>query len=505
MVTLALALEPSDGPVFLRIARALSRDIRRGRLRPGALLPGSRSLAASLGVHRNTVLAAYRELDAEGWIETQPARATRVKRELPEERPLAWGARATRRRLKRASETLGFDLPAAPTFASLAGRDPVVSSTGSGPIALYGGLPELGSFPIVELTRAYRRAATAERGAPLGYGDPMGEPALRAAVAAFLSSTRGVVAEVEDVFITRGSQMALFLAAAVLLRPGDVVAVEARGYAPAWAALRASGAELVPIPVDDEGLDVERLATLARARPIRAVYLTPHHQYPTTRLLSPARRLALLELCEAHRMIALEDDYDHEFHYDGRPVLPLASADVAGSVVYFGTFSKVLAPSLRLGFVVAPRPVLRAMCERRVLVDRQGDRLLELAVAELFEGGEVVRHVRRMRRLYHARREAMANGLDVHFGERARFTLPPGGMAIWSAFEGVDVELWATRAAERGVLLHTGRRFAFDGRPSPHLRLGFAGQSEARIEQALARMRQCLPPRPGRGLRAARG
>lgn len=512
MSAFVLALDPHSHalPLFLQIARALSADIRRGRLAPGARLPGSRSLAASLGVHRNTVLAAYRELLAEGWLETDPARATRVRAELPDERPIGWG-RGAAAEPPRDPERVGFALPKPRGATGALGHvrafsprglaQPLQSGAGSGPdgaiprgtIALYGGLPELGTFPIAELTRAYRRAAVEQRGAALDYGDPAGEPALRAAIAAYLSSTRGVAAEADDVLVTRGSQMALYLAAAALVRPGDAVAVEERGYPPAWGALRAAGAELCPVRVDDGGLCVDALAALARRRSLRAVYATPHHQYPTTRTLAPERRLALLELCAARGVAVLEDDYDHEFHYDGRPILPLASADRAGCVVYFGTFSKVLAPSLRLGFALAPRPVLRRMIERRVLVDRQGDRLLELAVADLFESGEAARHVRRMRRLYEARRAAMAGGLTRRFGARVAFELPRGGMAIWARFDRIDVDAWALACEQRGVLLQTGKRFSFDGRPSPHLRLGFAGWPEARLDTALARMRECLP------------
>src|SRR5262249_15917197 len=157
----------------------------------------------------------------------------------------------------------------------------------------------------------------------------------------------------------------LDLAARALLRPGDVVAVEELGYRPAWEALRNAGAELVPVPIDEHGLRVDALP-----RRLRAVYVTPHHQYPTTGILSAACRIELLALAERQGFAIFEDDYDHEFHYEGRPVLPLASADCAGSVVYLGTLSKVLAPGLRIGYVVAPRPVLDRIAAHRLYVDR---------------------------------------------------------------------------------------------------------------------------------------
>lgn len=482
MAGFVLELPGGDDPLFLQIARAVADDVRRGRLRPGDALPGSRTLATTLGVHRNTVLAAFRELAAEGWIEAQAARATRVRSELPDRSPRRFARSPTARSELRP----GFDLGVKPA-------DVTPPPPAPGAIALLGGLPDLGLVPARELARAYRRVAVGSRAQSLlGYGDPRGEPVLRAAIAAWVSRTRGLAADADDVVITRGSQMALYLAARATLRPGDVVAVEELGYRPAWEALRSLGAELAPVPVDGAGLDVDALAQLARARRVRAVYVTPHHQYPTTALLPPERRLALLELARRERWAIFEDDYDHEFHYEGRPVAPLASADATGQVVYFGTLSKILAPALRLGFVLAPRPLLDRITLHRALVDRQGDRLLERAIASLVAEGEVLRHARRMRRVYEARRAALAAALTAHLGARASFVVPAGGMALWVHVPGVDVDAWAAECAERGVVFQTARRFTFDGAPRPYVRLGFAAEPEARLRVAIKRMAEVL-------------
>lgn len=478
-LSLDLGRRPAGEAVFLSIARALADDILRGRLRPGEALPGSRTLAASLGVHRNTVLAAYRELEAEGFIAATQAKQTRVSSELPE--------RATRRAAARRGaprDRVGFELAAAvPTVAT-----PPVPR---GVIALHGGLPDLSLVPFTPLVRAYRRALSSAA-APLGYGDPAGEPRLRDAIAAMVSRARGLAVAGEDVLVTRGSQMALYLAARNLVANGDVIAVESWGYRPAWEALRAAGAELVPLPVDRDGLDVSELASLVATRRVRAVYLTPHHQYPTTVLLSQARRMQLLALARRERFAILEDDYDHEFHYDNKPVLPLASQDDGGVVVYLGTLSKILAPGLRLGFAIAPRPLLARMTAYRALVDRQGDRALELAVAELAEDGEIDRHAHRMRRVYAARREAMATALERHLGHAVRFDVPPGGMAIWAHAPRIDVDAWAERAARVGVSLQTAQRFAFDARRRSFLRLGFAAHDAARLRTAIERLARTL-------------
>jgi GntR family transcriptional regulator / MocR family aminotransferase len=295
------------------------------------------------------------------------------------------------------------------------------------------------------------------------------------------------------VLVTRGSQMALELIARVLIQPGDVVAVEELGYRPAWAALEACGARLVPVALDSEGLCVDRLETLASSTRLAAVYVTPHHQYPTTATLNASRRLALLELARKRRFAIIEDDYDHEFHYHGRPVLPLASADTAGVVVYVGTLSKVLAPSLRLGYLVAPARVLELCLHERWHLDRQGDSVTECAVAELVEDGELQRHARRMRRVYQARREALVQSLERYLPARIQALPAAGGMALWAHAEGVDVDVWAERARAHELVLATARSFAFDRRPRPFVRLGFAVRSAEESARAIERLAKLLP------------
>jgi GntR family transcriptional regulator/MocR family aminotransferase len=283
--------------------------------------------------------------------------------------------------------------------------------------------------------------------------------------------------------------MALTLAARALIRPGDTVAVEHLGYRPAWEAFRAAGANVVAVPVDPDGVDVDALKRLAERTSLRAIYVTPHHQYPTTVTLKAARRLELLDVARARRIAVLEDDYDHEFQYDGRPVLPLASVDRAGVVVYIGTLSKILAPGLRIGYIVAPQAVIRSAAAIRSLLDMQGDLATEAAIATLIEDGELQRHVARVRRVYANRREILATSLRRTFGEGAEFTLAGGGMALWVHLRmDSDVEAWARRSVERGVSWYTGRRYAFDGRPRPHARLSFAWLNERELPDAVKRM-----------------
>jgi GntR family transcriptional regulator/MocR family aminotransferase len=485
---LAVALDRKNPePLFLQIARSLSDDIRRGRLRPGEPLPGTRQLAETLGVHRNTVLAAYAELAAEGWTETARARLTRVSPALPE-RPLG------RSKGPKAGPTglcprTGYDLPPMPERTDVPTAPP-------GVLTLQGGVPDVRLVPRRALARAFRRALDRDGRALLGYGDPRGDARLRQALAAMIARTRGLAASASDVVVLRGSQMGLDLCSRALIAPGDVVAVEAWGYPPAWQAFRRAGARLVPLPVDESGLSVDALAALCRRERVRAVYVTPHHQYPTTVTLSAARRLELAELARRERVVILEDDYDHEFHYQARPVLPLASADAAGVVVYIGTLSKVLAPGLRTGYVVAPRPLCDLLVAHRLYVDRQGDLPIERALALLLEEGEVERHARRARRHYLARRDALGAALAQRLGGALSFALPPGGMALWAqAAPDIDVERWAARGQAKGVVFHTARRFAFDGQVRPFVRIGFAALEERELLEAVRRMATALAGR----------
>lgn len=480
---LTVAPDPeSELPLFLRIARAIADDIRRGRLRPGDALPGSRTLARELDVNRNTVLASYDELRAEGWV-TVSGRGTRVAGEPPGRAPRLLAPRSLR---SLDSARAGFDVaPALPADAP--------PHYAPGALMLARGTPDVRLLPTAQLARAYRRALLHHGGSLLAYGDPRGHPRLRAALATMLSAARGIAAEPDGILVTRGSQMALDLAARALLVPGDVVAVEALGHPHVRNTLHLAGAHLLPLPVDDGGLSVDALAQAAARERIRAVVVTPHHQFPTTTVMPAARRLQLLELARRHRIAVIEDDYDHEFHYDGPPVLPLASSDRSGVVLYIGTLSKILAPGLRVGFAVGPAALLERMTSVRVAADIQGDLAVECAVAALFESGELGRHVRRMRRAYRSRRDAFVSALQHQLGTALDFEVPSGGMALWArAAADVNLDGWAEQAQALGVIFRSGRLYDLADRPSPFARLGFTFHDERELAEAARRMAAAL-------------
>lgn len=474
-----LHLRPPDAalpvPLFAQIANAITDHIRGGRLASGDVLPGSRALARELGVDRDTVIAAYGDLEAQGLLTTVPRTGTVVA-----DPPRGVGVQ------RGLARQVGFALDPGPPAVE-ARREP------PGAIVLAAGVPDLRLVPGELIARAYRRAMRRHATAVLGYStDTAGHVRLRTALAHLVRDARGIAATPDEVMITRGSQMALELVTRAIVRPGDVVCVEALGYRPSWRTLERAGARLVGVPVDSGGIDVEALGRICARTAVRMLYVTPHHQYPTTVVLTAGRRARLLALARKHRLAVLEDDYDHEFHYDGRPVLPLASTDLHGVVVYIGTLSKVLAPGLRLGFVVAPRPLIDRLARERYLIDRQGDLALELAIAELIEDDELGRHTRKMRRIYHARRDALAAALRGQLGDRVSFHVPTGGIALWvETSPGLDADRWCKRALDHGVVFQPGSTFSLTAARVAAAQFGYGSCTEAEIKIAVRRLAQC--------------
>lgn len=468
---LEIGAGPDGAPLYERLARAIVTDVQRGRLLPGALLPGSRTLAAALGVNRKVVVAAVAELVAQGWLESLPARGTRVSLTLPDV-PVA-DARPVRAR-------------PSPDLASPAPR-----------LRLSDGVPDARLAPVDVIARAYRRAFKGLARSGLGYGDPAGDGVLREVLAGFLNQARGLSCRAEQIFITHGSQMALSLTALALCEPGDVVAVESPGYVPAWDAFSFAGARLLHVPVDEDGMDTDALRkrlTQLRGR-LRAVYVTPHHQYPTTVPLAPKRRLELVRLAAEHDFTIIEDDYDYEFQFDGKPLLPLAaSSHGAARTVYVGSISKLIAPAIRLGYLVGESRVLERARSRRALLDRQGDVVLERAIAELIEDGELQRHARKTRRIYAARRDVMLACLErtPSLREALEIRVPAGGLALWARVRGaVSVGDWSRHAEMRGLSFAPGSVHVAHG-DLPAFRAGFASLNEREIAEAVRVLAESL-------------
>lgn len=415
-----LWLEHSSGDtIHARLVNKLIEDIFTGRLEAGALLPGSRSLATVLGLNRKTVQIAYDELIAQGWLVTQAKRGTFVSDRLPEQRMS-----------EQYQHLLADAVKRAPDHAELTALSGKASQSGND------GIPDARLIPYELLARAYRRALiAASRKQYLGYGDPQGTIELRHALQRMLIQERYLHLNSAQICTVRGSQMAIYLASRVLKPSDGVMVFEELTYAPALAAFEAAGFTILRCKTDQQGLDVAHLQQLIAGRKVAAIYTTPHHHYPTTVTMVMERRLLLLQLSAQHNFYIVEDDYDHEFHFDSRPIPPLSSLPGAERVLHIGSLSKVFAPGLRIGYLVANAAFIEKAVQHILMIDRQGNTLTELALAELLESGEVKRHIRKCKKLYKSRRDHCVSELKRLFGDSVRFHIPPGGLAFWLEFD----------------------------------------------------------------------
>ncbi|AKF80587.1 GntR family transcriptional regulator [Myxococcus fulvus 124B02] len=457
-----------------QVYRGLRARVLDGRLRDGEQVPPSRELARRLGISRNTVSLAYEWLMAEGLLVSR-GRAGSFIQNAPRER----GARARPSPgVKLRPRAVWSELPAPPVPVPQTQYDFRV------------GYPDASLFPFDAWRRLMARQWRASALSP-AYADPAGHPELREAVARHVGVSRGVSAEASDVLITHGAQQALDLVGRVLLEPGDRVAMEEPGYPPARALFQSLGASVVPVPVDAEGLDVSRLPD-----DTRAVYVTPSHQFPLGIVMSPARRKALLDWARRRDAVVIEDDYDSEFRFGGRPLETLHGLDRSGRVLYVGSFSKVLLPALRLGFLVAPPSLQRELRLAKQVTDWHSQLPAQGALARFIDTGALARHLRKTRREYEQRHTRLSEGLARHFADTLELLPSVAGLHLCATFTRGGARLekeLTTKAHAAGVGVESLSRY-FMGAPTRHgWVLGYGGVTVERIEEGLRRLRARLP------------
>jgi GntR family transcriptional regulator/MocR family aminotransferase len=452
-----------------RIAATLRRAIASGQVQRGELLPSTREVARDQSVHRHTVLRAMGMLAAEGWVEVEPRRGFRVAVALPQDgQGKARGARQVH-------------------LARDAGLDPLPDAA----VKLGHAGPDVRLFPADELRGAYGFVLRTLSAQAMGEAPIEGHPRLVAALSTYFRRVRGVTGRA--VAITSGAQDAIASIAQLLVAPGDRVAVEIPGYPPAWEAFRVAGATLVGVPVDGQGLSVEALERELRRGPIRALYTTPHHQYPSTVTLAIERRAALLAAAARARVTIIEDDYDHEYHYASAPIAPLASAANADHVIYVTTLTKALFPSARVAAVASSEALHRSFLRLRRALARVPDALAQLALAVWIEEGGLERHLRRTCRIYQRRRDAMVEALRAPGLRRfVELEVPRGGLALWIRATGRSATAIARDTLKRGVLVFPEAALRLAPGDDAHLRLGFAALSPDEASSAIAVLRVAL-------------
>ena len=476
------------GPV-LTIDRRQTRPLHRqiydgyrvaildGRLRPGQRLPSTRTLANELEVSRIPVMTAFAQLVAEGYVESRVGAGTFVSASLPGTRALRTGkeGRTARPGMRR--------IPPSPLVSHEGPWLPL-----RGPFRL--SQPALDQFPIETWARIFSRHARRMSPRQMNYGDPMGLLVLREAIAAYLRTFRSVVCDADQIMIVSGSQQALTLAWRTLVTPGDAVWLEEPGYHGARDAILVAGAQVVPVPVNGDGLDVE--AGIARDSHARAAYVTPSHQYPLGVAMSAGRRVELLDWACRRGAWIVEDDYDSEYRYGAQPLASLHGLDRDARVVYVGTLSKILFPALRLGYLVVPRDLIARFRELRAATDIFPPPLPQAVVAEFITEGHFVRHLRRMRAIYAERRRVLVAALERML-PGARIVGDDAGMHLVVLLgSGVDDDVVARRAAERGISAAPLSEHYVGLARSSGLVLGFGGTRPREIPEAVRVLSACV-------------
>ncbi|WP_419488875.1 PLP-dependent aminotransferase family protein [Chryseobacterium bernardetii] len=450
-----------DKAVYLQIADTIITDIRSGRLKPGDTLPGSRNLAAMLKINRNTVVEAYQVLLNEEWVISKERKGIFVSGHLPV---------LHEKRIERLSDV----------------SDHPIHNHGT-MVNFDDGHPDSKIAPVTELARAYRQIfGIKAKWQMMGYGDEYGDIEFRKMISKMLNHQRGMQIHEKEISITRGSQMAMFLTAQGLLTSGDCVIVENPGYQPAWQAFEYSGAKLLPVSVDDEGINVQAIEKLlSQHKNIKAVYITPHRQYPTMVTLSLSRRLRLIELANQYNITIIEDDYDNEFHFGYRPILPISSFPELNNYVYVGTLSKVVAPALRIGYLATKnQDLLQKIGSLRKIIDVHGDAIMEQAVLQLIKEGAVKKHIRKATAHYKSKRDFVYSLLNQYMKGVAHFTLPEGGLAFWIVPKAVlDWDKVTSLLLEKNIKIIHPKQYSRN-----HVngfRLSYGSVSEEQLEQSI--------------------
>jgi GntR family transcriptional regulator/MocR family aminotransferase len=467
----------SSLPIYVQIANGISRHIQAGTLKTGTKLLGTRQMATLLEVHRKTVVAAYDELDAEGWIEVFPKKGTFITQKLPTVQPIAFSEG-----INSVKESMPKLLIPDNTIIKI---PPVITQR----LAFNDGLPDVRLAPREELARLYAHYIKFGDSSVFQYTHTKGQPRFREVFANFLNETRGMAISSEHILTTRGSQMAFFLVASALFQPNDTLLVGELNYPAANMTFQSLGLKLDTVPIDEDGIMVDAIEEICERKPVKAIYITSHHYHPTTVTLKPERRIKLLALAEKYGFYIIEDDYDYDYHYANRPVLPLASADRHGLVIYLGSFTKRIAPTFRVGYIVANPAIVEELAKYRRIMDRQGDTILELVLADMLEDGTLKRYTTKALKTYRERRNVTCELLKKTLGDAITFAIPDGGMAIWARFnKRIPLMDLSERVHKKGLYLSNGS--AYDGLNA--CRMGFASMNLKEMEEAIWILQSCI-------------
>ncbi|WP_435416021.1 PLP-dependent aminotransferase family protein [Polaribacter aestuariivivens] len=408
--------------LYLQLSNTFIELIKSRKLLPETKLPSSRALAENLNVHRKTVVACYEELLLQGWVESIAKKGTFVNANLPE---LNVQNFTIENQHKKTNNT-GFDFY---HNEELVRKSPEKKE---GFMYINDGISDARLTPTEDIARIYRRICGRKHiYKEMSYGSLFGNEKLRKTLANYLNKTRGLSVSDENILITRGSQMGIYLSSKLLLKKDDFIVIGETNYASADTTFLQNEANLVRVPVDENGLNTKEIEEICKKKAIKAVYVTSHHHHPTTVTLSAERRIHLLNLAKKYSFAIIEDDYDYDFNYNHSPILPLASHDANGNVIYIGSVCKTVAPVFRIGYLIASKEFVNEAANQRRFIDRQGDALLELTFEEFIKNSDLDRHIKKVMKIYKTRRDLFCTLLEEKFKDVFFFDIPKGGMAVW--------------------------------------------------------------------------
>lgn len=464
----------SKTPIYLQLTQQLVNAIQRGYLVAGTKIPGSRTLSDLLQLHRKTVIAAYEDLQHQGWIAIHPNKGAYVMDNKTQigERP--YNAMVS---LANYPKQTGYSFKQSNIL-----DNPFEQSNCT--YQFNDGSPDIRLTEIKQLSSLYsatlKRKSTVKK---LGNSRSANE-FFREQLSNYLNSSRGLHISKTNLLITRSSEMSLYIIAQLLIEPNDVVVVGELGLFTANMIFQKAGANVKTIPVDSQGIDVDKLSEKLKTTKIRAVYITPHHHYPTTVRLSAQRRVQLLQLAQEHGFIIVEDDYDYDFQYEKKTVMPLASADVTGMVIYIGTFGQSLTPSFSTGFVVAPQNFIVEMQKYLGILDQKGDIVMEQVLGEMIAEGDIHRHLKKSMKVYQERRNNCCALLTKHFGHQSTFSVPTGGLAIWLEWNIPISLLQLAKNCEKNDLF-IPKNTLYQNKKTTAMRIGFGHLTTEEMERSL--------------------
>ncbi|MBK1896649.1 aminotransferase-like domain-containing protein [Chryseobacterium paridis] len=463
-------------PLYRQIAVQLIALIQEGKLLPGTLLPSTRTLAFDLQLHRKTITAAYDVLVSEDWVDNLPRKGYVVSSDLPLIKPRSY----------KKNKISAFAHKGVISFEPLDTILNPVFPLDKSRIMIDDGFPDVSLLPVTTIAKQFKKALdNVTYKAILRHG--MWENSnLSVALSTFLKQTRGLDIGVENIFITRGAQMAIYIAASLIIKPGDKVIVSDPSYFIADLVFERLGAELIRVPVDSEGMCTQSIEEILQKNEVKMMYIIPHHHHPTTVTMSVERRQHMLKLIKAYDIAVIEDDYDYDFQFKYDPYLPLASGDHGGKIIYIGSLTKVLGTPFRLGYMVATTDFLDAARKLRRLIDIRGDAIIEEAAAGLINNGDLTRHIQRSNRLYAQRCDMASELISKELTDVVNFTKPTGGMALWLTFN-PEFKLYdiLKKAHKDGIVLSgtvycTGKNAHLNS-----CRFGFASLNEKQLIEVI--------------------